>query len=93
MLQRIAAAELVYSTQHNKQFADLPTLVQDGLLPKDIETTESTGYRFQITLAKDGGTYSATAEPARYGRTGRLSFYMDQSGIRSKDTGGKQLKP
>ena len=93
MLQRIAAAELVYSTQHNKQFADLPTLVGAGLVPKDIETPESTGYRFQITLAKDGRSYTAGAEPARYGRTGRLSFYMDQAGIKSKDTGGKPFKP
>ena len=93
MLQRIAAAELVYSTQHDKRFADLPTLVEAGLVPKDIETPESTGYRFQITLAKDNRSYTARAEPARYNRTGRLSFYMDQSGIKSKDTGGKPLKP
>ncbi len=93
MLQRIAAAQYVYSAQHNKQFADLPALIETGLVPKDIETTESTGYRFQITLAKDSRNYTATAEPARYGRTGRLSFYMDQAGIKSKDTGGKPLKP
>lgn len=93
MLQRIAAAELVYSMQHNKQFADLPTLIGAGLVPKDIETPESTGYLFHITLGKDSRSFTAGAEPARYNRTGRLSFFMDQTGIKSKDTGGKPLKP
>ncbi|MGI8566938.1 MAG: hypothetical protein ACR2LZ_10715, partial [Pyrinomonadaceae bacterium] len=56
-------------------------------------TVDSTGYRFRVTTHKDGKSYTSTAEPAKYGRTGRLSFLMDQSGIKSKDTGGKPLKP
>jgi hypothetical protein len=31
------------------------------------------------------------AEPAQYGRTGRLSFFMDHEGVRSSDVGGKPL--
>ena len=33
------------------------------------------------------------AYAARYGHTGRLSYYMDGSGIQKKDTGGKPLSP
>lgn len=91
MLQRISLAQLAYAAQHNGQFADLPTLIKAALLPKDLETTESTGYRFHITVARDGKSYTAGAEPARYGRTGKLSFYLDPSGIRSGDVGGKPL--
>jgi hypothetical protein len=94
MLQRISLAEIAYSAQHGGVFADLPTLIAAGLVPKDIESTESTGYRFHITVAADKKSYTAGAEPARYGRTGRLSFYLDtKTGIKSGDTNGKPLVP
>lgn len=93
MLQRIAIVEIVYSQQHTGLFADVPALIAAGLVPKDIEGTDSTGYHFHITLASGGKSYTAGAEPSRYGRTGRLSFFMDQSGIKSADTGGKPLVP
>ena len=83
MLQRINLAELAYGAQHGGLFADLPTLIAAGLVPKDIEATESTGYRFHITVAANKKSFTAGAEPARYNRTGRLSFYLDQAGIRS----------
>jgi hypothetical protein len=93
MLTRISLALLLYSQQHNGQFGNLSTLIAAGLLPKDLEGTESTGYRFQINLSPDAKTWSAHAEPAQYGRTGRLSFFMDAAGVRSSDTGGKPLNP
>jgi hypothetical protein len=91
MLQRINLAQLAYAAQHNNLYADLPTLIAAGLVPKDIEAPASTGYRFHLTLAKDAKSWTAGAEPSRYGRTGRLSYLMDQSGIRSADVGGKPL--
>lgn len=93
MLQRIMLAEIAYSSQHNGALADLPTLITVAYVPKDIEGTETTGYRFHITLGKDGKTYTAGAEPASYGRTGRLSFYLDSNGIKSADLGGKVFDP
>ena len=93
MLTRISLALLLYSQQHNGQFANLPTLITAGLLPKDLEGTESTGYRFQINVSPDAKTWTAHAEPAQYGRSGRLSFFMDAAGVRSSDTGGKPLNP
>jgi hypothetical protein len=91
MMQRIQLAELAYSGQHNNTFADLPSLVAATPSLKDLEGTESTGYRFTIKLSKDAKNYSVNAEPARYGRTGRLSFYMDRAGIKSADISGKPL--
>lgn len=93
MFTRISLALLLYSQQHKGEFGDLPTLITAGLLPKDLEGTESTGYRFHINVSPDKKTWNATAEPAQYGRTGRLSFYMDPAGVRSSDTGGKPLTP
>jgi len=91
MLTQISLAQLLYSQQHAGKFADLPTLVLGGLIPKDLEGTDSTGYRFRITTSADGKTWNAAAEPVQYGRTGKLSFYMDAAGVRSGDVGGKPL--
>jgi len=91
MLTRISLAQVVYAQGHNGQFANTAELITAGLIPKDIEGTDSTGYRFQIVRAPDGKSWYATAEPVQYGRTGRLSFYLDASGVRSGDAGGKPL--
>jgi hypothetical protein len=91
MLTRISLAQVVYSQGHNGQFANTAELITAGLIPKDLEGTESTGYHFQIFRAADGKSWYATAEPAQFGRTGRLSFYLDASGVRSGEVGGKPL--
>jgi hypothetical protein len=91
MMTRISLAQVVYSQGHNGQFGNTAELITAGLIPKDIEGAESTGYHFQIVRSADGKSWYATAEPAQYGRTGRLSFYLDASGVRSGDSGGKPL--
>jgi hypothetical protein len=93
VLTRISIAQLAYQQTHNGLFADMPTLITVGLLPKDLEGTDSTGYHFHIELGKDAKSFTAGAEPAQYGRTGVLSFFMDQTGVRSGDLAGKALKP
>ena len=93
MLTRVSLAQLLYSQQHEGLFADLATLISLGLLPKDLETTESTGYRFHVNAPNAGKTWNASAEPAQYGSTGKLSFYLDALGVRSSDVGGKPLTP
>jgi hypothetical protein len=92
MMRRITTAQVVYAAQNGGRFGDLAALVRAALVPQDILGTDSTGYRFQIKLGADAKTYVATAEPAAYGRTGRLSFYADPSGLQQKDNGGKPLK-
>ena len=91
MMTRITLAQVVYSQGHEGRFGNTAELIAAGLVPKDIEGIESTGYHFQVVRAADGKSWYATAEPAQYGRTGRLSFYLDASGVRSGDTGGKPL--
>jgi hypothetical protein len=91
MLQRIGIAQLAYAQQHGGQFGSLPALIESGLVPKDIGATDSTGYRFHVELLKDGKGYTAGAEPAQYGRSGKFSFYMDSGGMKSADLGGKPL--
>ena len=91
MMTRISLAEVLYSQNHNGQFGNTAELIAAGVVPKDLEGTESTGYKFQINRAADGKSWYATAEPAQYGRTGRLSFYLDATGVRSGDNGGKPL--
>ena len=91
MLTRITLGQVLYSQNRNGQFGNMAELIAAGVVPKDIETTDSTGYRFQINRSADGKSWYATAEPAQYGRSGRLSFYLDASGVRSGDNGGKPL--
>jgi len=91
MMRRIALAQVVYSQQHNGQFGDLAALIAGGLIPKDLEGTATTGYRFRVNLSADKKSWNAAAEPAEYGRTGKLSFFMDASGVRSGDVAGKPL--
>ena len=91
MMTRISLAQVLYSQNHNGQFGNTGELVAAGLVPKDIEGVESTGYRFQINRSPDAKSWYATAEPAQYGRTGRLSFYLDATGVRNGDNGGKPL--
>ncbi len=91
MLTRITLAQLAYSQAHNGQFGNMAELIGAGYIPKDIEGPETTGYRFQVVRSADGKSWYATAEPFQYGRSGRLSFYLDASGVRSGDVGGKPL--
>ena len=91
MLTRISLGQVLYSQNRNGQFGNMAELIGAGVVPKDIETPDSTGYRFQINRSADGNSWYATAEPAQYGRTGKLSFYLDASGVRSGDNGGKPL--
>ena len=91
MMTRITLAQVVYAQGHNGQFGNMAELIAGGMIPKDIEGVETTGYRFQVVRSADGKSWYATAEPAQYGRTGRLSYYLDTSGVRSGDNGGKPL--
>jgi len=91
MLTRISLAQVVYSQGHNGQYGNTAELIAAGLIPKDLEGVESTGYRFQVIRPADAKSWYATAEPAEYGRTGLLSFYLNASGVRSGDAGGKPL--
>ena len=96
MLDRIAKAEMVASAQNNGQYDTIDALVAAGLLPPDVRDSESTGYTYALNLGGDKHSYTATAYPAEYGKTGKLSFFvaLDAKGashLTSKDNGGKPL--
>lgn len=92
IFQRITLVQVVYSQQHGGQYATMAELIAGGLLPKDLEQPDSTGYIFHVNKAADGKSWYATAEPAQYGRSGKLSFFLDAAGVRSGDVGGKPLE-
>ena len=86
--------ESIYSQQHGGSYGELSALISAGMLSADSVDPKLSGYNFRITLGKDGRSYVAGAEPLYHGRTGKLSFWMDQTGlIKSADAGGKPLKP
>jgi hypothetical protein len=93
LLNRVIAVQIVYAQQHGG-FGDLQALIDAGLVPKAAGDPKELGYNFRVTVGKDGKTYSAGAEPTRYGHTGKLSYWMDQTGtIKSVDNGGKPTGP
>jgi hypothetical protein len=98
MIERIAKAQVAYFVQNNSTYGELPALVERGLVPPDVQNTESTGYRFGVALSPDKKKYTATAEPAVYGKSGNLSFLLQvddkgkNAGIKSKDNKGMPLK-
>jgi hypothetical protein len=96
MFERIQKSQYVYSVQNNGDCANIGTLVSKGLLPIDIQTSESTGYRFSIKLSDDKKRYVATAEPEIYGKSGKLSFFYDSgvknSKLKSDDNKGMPIK-
>ena len=97
MLNRISKAQIAFSTQNQGKFGEIPALIESGFLPDDVKTSESTGYVYAVTLTEDKTTYSATATPAEYGKSGKLSFLVRLSDAKSpllsaKDNGGKPLE-
>jgi len=90
LLKRVIAVQIVYTQQHGGIYGELSELINSGLIPKDAGDPKLIGYNFRVTVGKDGKTYLAGAEPTSYGRTGKLSYWMDQTGtIKSVDNGGK----
>ena len=94
VLKRLVVIEGIYSQQHGGAYIDFPGLIKAGAVSSDAIDPKLTGYTFHITLGRDSKSYVASAEPTRHGHTGKLSFWMDQTGlIKSADNGGKPLKP
>lgn len=98
MMQRIAKAQTIFAMQNGGLFADLATLVSQGLLPEDINSTKSTGYRFSLAVGANSKKYIASAVPEVYGRSGKLSFILEaeaadkQARLKSGDNKGQPIK-
>jgi hypothetical protein len=89
LLSRMIDAELIYSKKFQGKNATLQELIRLSGVPKDLESGESGGYRFTLTVSGDEKSFSAAASPIAYGKTGRLSFYADIDGVRAEDLKGQ----
>jgi len=96
MLERIFKSETVFALQNGGVYGEMDQLIGAGLLPEDARTSESTGYNFRLVVSGDKKKYWATAVPAAYGKTGRLSYLLEFDGknpkITSKDNKGEPMK-
>ena len=76
-LWTIASSEEGYRVSNGSGYGSLDQLIEAKLLPK--ERLENTGYRFEVTVTAD--SFQITAVPVEYGKTGKLSYFMDQTHI------------
>ena len=85
-LQSIAVAEQAYSVAGDGGYASMEQLIEKGLLA-DPSQGKLSLYKFDVRVTEHG--FQATAVPAKYGITGKRSFYLDETRIiRGADKGG-----
>jgi hypothetical protein len=87
-LTSIQSAESRYKEAKGQgSFAPLDVLVREKMLSKyDLERV---GYRIELTTS--GETFEATAVPTEYGKSGFISFFVDESGVlRAGDHAGQR---
>ena len=86
VLRTLAAAQNTFrETEGNGRYASLDELLTQGLLSRDM--LENYGYTIGLSVLSN--RWEGTAAPLEYGKTGRRSFYIDDSGIlRGGDHGG-----
>jgi len=90
VLKRLVGMEALFAQTHDGAFGEVRALVGAGLMSDDMFDPKILGYNFHLTV--NGKTFVAGGEPTRYGHTGKLSFWMDQTGaIKSNDNGGKPI--
>ncbi len=97
MLDRIAKAQMVHSLQNKGEFAEFGILIGQGLLPSDVTSSATTGYAYSLSLAADRKSYSVSATPASFGKSGKLSYllYLDAEGkprVKIGDNSGKGME-
>jgi len=83
-LWSIANAERRYK-EKNATYGSLEELTAAQFLGK--EALNSQNYKFEVTITAEG--YSITAVPIEYGKSGKFSFFLDQTGTtRAADHSG-----
>lgn len=97
MMERISKAQMVYALQNGGIYGEINALVEKGFLPEDALNADSTGYNYKIVVASDKKKYYATADPAVFGKTGKLSFLLELDDkkaprLTAKENDGQSLK-
>jgi hypothetical protein len=85
-LRTIASAENTFrATNKDGNYGSIDQLVSAGLISKEL--LETPVYRVEVQAS--GSRFEATAVPVEYGKTGKRSFFIDESSIlRGGDHGG-----
>ncbi|MBI3649816.1 MAG: hypothetical protein HY231_02070 [Acidobacteria bacterium] len=89
MLARIFTAEAIYAEKFEGRYLDLAELVKRQAVPEDMSDGEANGYKFVITVSDDKKNFILNATPVSYGKSGKLSFYLDPEGLRAEDKKGQ----
>jgi hypothetical protein len=77
-LEELVSSEDSYKSNAGKgTYGTIDRLVEQNLLRKD--SFENHGYRFDMNVF--GVQFEVTATPLEYGKTGRRSFFVDQTGV------------
>ncbi len=77
MLYTIVYAEEQYKKKNNGACGTLEDLIAADLVPKD--SIEKSGYRFDLTVS--GDKFEVSAVPLEYGKSGKLSLFMDHTRV------------
>jgi hypothetical protein len=77
-----------HSGKGNGAYATLDQLVAEKVIPKEmLDQLEKNGYKIDLTLT--GNRFEISATPVEYGKTGKMSFFVDETNIvRGGDHGG-----
>ena len=77
MMYTIVHAEDEYKKKNGGAYGTLEELMAADMVPKD--TIEKSGYRFDLTVS--GDKFEVSATPLEYGKSGRLSLFLDQTQV------------
>ncbi|HEX9545025.1 MAG TPA: DUF3352 domain-containing protein [Pyrinomonadaceae bacterium] len=85
-LRTLVSAEATYqATTGDGRYGTLEELIKAGLISK--EPIERYGYEIELTVSAN--KFEATAVPLEYGKSGRFSYFVDDSAVvRGGDHGG-----
>lgn len=92
-IERMIGAQKLYSDSRGGKYGSIDELVEAQFWLPSQKDPEMFGYRFTIELAEDRKSYWIHAEPVIHGKTGKHSFYGDQTGVYKLDNGGKVYRP
>lgn len=88
-LDSLAAAQLAHK-QATGRYASLTELQTSDARPEYLRDEKYEVEGYEIKLSVSGDKFEATATPTLYRKTGRVSYYIDQTSVvRGGDLGGK----
>ncbi|MGI9164879.1 MAG: DUF3352 domain-containing protein [Pyrinomonadaceae bacterium] len=85
-LRMLASAESTYrATKGDGNYGTIDQLLEQNLMTKEL--LQQYGYKIELSVA--GSKFEASAVPLEYGKTGTMSFFVDETGVlRGADQGG-----